>query len=307
MTEVTVYQNQVSEVNAFISSNLKSICDAQPCKENTRTKYFKDMVEFNEWLTGKEFSIDTVMKYRNDYLTKRTNIGTGTKNLKLAALRTLVKELYFRGIIPIDITGKLKNFNTETKHKSGLDIGEVQRVKAYIQGLTDEKKRVRLNAMFSLLTLQGFRQFEVCNILVGDFNPTDGKNGTVKILGKGKSEKDRIDLHQDTTKAVKEYLRMTGKKSGYLFTSEKGTTKGERLTERGFRKIFDSVFGELDIDRSTHGFRHFFVTTMLEATNGNIGVVKEFSRHKSTAALVMYDDRRKKVEHNEIFYKAFDF
>jgi integrase/recombinase XerC len=306
MTELTVYQNQANEVNAFISSNLKSICNTQPCKENTRTKYFKDMTEFNAWLTGKEFSIDTVMKYRNEYLTKRTDIRTGTKNLKLAALRTLVKELYFRGIIPIDITGKLKNFNTETKHKSGLDMGEVQRVKAYIQGLTDEKKRVRLNTMFSLLTLQGFRQFEVCNILVGDFNPTDGKNGTVKIVGKGKNDTETIDLHQDTTKAVKEYLRMTGKKSGYLFTSEKGTTKGERLTERGFRKIFDSVFDELDIDRSTHGFRHFFVTTMLEATNGNIGIVKEFSRHKSTAALVMYDDRRKKVEHNEIFYTAFN-
>lgn len=319
MTELTVYQNQANEVNAFISSNLQSICNAQPCKENTRTKYFKDMVEFNAWLTGKEFSIDTVMKYRNEYLEKqRTDIGTGTKNLKLAALRTLVKELYFRGIIPIDITGKLKNFTVDTKHKSGLDMGEVQRVKAYIQGLTDEKKRVRLNAMFSLLTLQGFRQFEVCNILVGDFNPTDGKNGTVKIVGKGKSEKEGIDLHQDTTKAVKEYLRMTGKKSGYLFTSEKGTTKGERLTERGFRKIFDTVFDDLEISqrneqgkkekgtRSTHGFRHFFVTTMLEATNGNIGIVKEFSRHKSTAALVMYDDRRRKVEHNEIFYTAFN-
>lgn len=304
MTELTVYQNQANEVNAFISSNLQSICDAQPCKENTRTKYFKDMTEFNAWLTGKEFSIDTVMKYRNEYLTKRTDIGTGTKNLKLAALRTLVKELYFRGIIPIDITGKLKNFNTETGHKKdGLDMGEVQRVKAYIQNITDGKKRTRLNTMFHLLTLQGLRQFEVCNIIVEDFSPSDKK---VKITGKGKDEKEAIDLHPDTVTVLKEYLHITGKKSGYLFTSEKGTTKGERLTERGFRKIFDSVFDELDIDRSTHGFRHFFVSTMLEATGGNIGIVKQFSRHKSTAALVMYDDRKRKKEHNEIFYTAFN-
>ena len=304
MTDVAVYQNQANEVNAFISSNLKSICDAQPCKANTRNKYFKDMVEFNAWLTGKEFSIDTVMKYRNEYLTKRTDIGTGTKNLKLAALRTLVKELYFRGVIPIDITGKLKNFNTETGHKKdGLDIGEVQRVKAYIQSVTDEKKRTRLNTMFHLLTLQGLRQFEVCNIVVEDFNQSDRK---IKITGKGKDEKEAIDLHPHTVEALKEYLRITGKKSGYLFTSEKGTTKGERLTERGFRKIFDTVFDELDIDRSTHGFRHFFVSNMLETFDGNIGIVKQFSRHKSTAALVMYDDRKRKKEHNEIFYTAFN-
>lgn len=304
MTELTTYQNQTNEVNAFIASNLKSICDAQPCKENTRTKYFKDMIEFNAWLTGKEFSIDTVMKYRNEYLTKRTDIGTGTKNSKLAALRTLVKELYFRSVIPIDITGKLKNFNTETGHKKdGLDMNEVQKVKAYIGSITDAKKRTRLNTMFHLLTLQGLRQFEVCNIVVEDFNQNDRK---IKITGKGKDEKEAIDLHPDTVEVLKEYLRITGKKSGYLFTSEKGTTKGERLTERGFRKIFDTVFDELSIDRSTHGFRHFFVSTMLEATGGNIGIVKQFSRHKSTAALVMYDDRKRKKEHNELFYTAFN-
>lgn len=304
MTELTVYQNQANEVNAFISSNLQSICDAQPCKENTRTKYFKDMNEFNAWLTGKEFSIDTVMKYRNEYLTKRTDIGTGTKNLKLAALRTLVKELYFRGIIPIDITGKLKNFNTETGHKKdGLDMNEVQKVKAYIQNITDGKKRTRLNTMFHLLTLQGLRQFEVCNIVVEDFSPNDKK---VKITGKGKDEKEAIDLHPDTVTVLKEYLHTTGKKSGYLFTSEKGTTKGERLTERGFRRIFKIIFKKLRINRSVHGFRHFFVTTLLESTNGNTGLVKKFSRHKSIEALMMYDDRRLKKQDNEKYFETFN-
>ena len=302
MNELTAYQH--NEVNAFISANLQSICDAQPCKENTRNKYMKDMCEFNKWLVGQSFSIDTVMKYRNEYLSKRSDIGTGTKNLKLAALRTLVKELYYRGVVPIDMTGKLKNFAVEQGHKKdGLTLFEVQNVKSYILGIEDELKRSRLYAMFTLMTLQGFRQFEVCNIVVEDFNALDAR---IKILGKGKNEKELIDLHNETIQAIDTYLNLCGKRSGFMFTSVRGTTAGERLTERGFRKIFECVLLGLGIDRSAHGFRHFFVTLLLEATNGNIGIVKQFSRHKSTAALVMYDDRKRKKEHNQIFYNAFN-
>ena len=301
MSELIAYQR--NEINAFITSNLQSIVDTQPCKENTRAKYYKDMAEFNKWLSTQPFSIDSVMRYRNEYLSKRSDIGTGTKNLKLAALRTLVKELYYRGVIPIDMTGKLKNFTVETGHKKdGLSLFEVQNVKSYILSIEDENKRARLYVMFALMTLQGLRQFEVCNIEIEDFNALDGR---LKILGKGKSEKELIDLHDETIKAIEVYLNLCGKRSGYMFTSIKGTTVGERLTERGFRKIFECVLFGLGIDRSAHGFRHFFVTLLLEATNGNIGIVKQFSRHKSTAALVMYDDRKRKKEHNQIFYNAF--
>jgi integrase/recombinase XerC len=304
MTAIVKTENQNSEVKNFISQNLESIVNSQPCSDSTRAKYLQDMREFDAWLQNKPFSIDSVMMYRNEYLEKRTDIVSGTKNTKLAALRTLLKELYFRGIVPIDITSKVTNFKTETGHKrDGLDLDEITQVKNHIESIGDTMKRARLKAMFTLLTLQGFRQFEVCNILVEDFSEK-----RVKIKGKGQSEKNPIDLHPETIKAVKEYLGSTGKKSGYIFTSEKGTTKGEKLTERGFRKIFNSIFDALEFDREskkTHGFRHFFVTTMLEATNGNIGIVKQFSRHKSTAALVMYDDRKKKIEHNETFYKAF--
>ena len=301
MTGLTTYQP--NEVNIFITSNLQSIVDAQPCKDNTRAKYLKDMCEFVKWLDCQPFSIDTVMRYRNEYLSKRTDIGTGTKNLKLAALRTLVKELYFRSVVPVDMSGKLKSFAVETGHKKdGLNLFEVQNVKAYILGIEDEYKRARLYAMFSLMTLQGLRQMEVCNISIEDFNALDKR---LKILGKGKTEKELIDLHNDTIEAINNYLNLSGKRSGFMFTSVRGTTIGERLTERGFRKIFECVLFGLGIERSAHGFRHFFVTLLLEATNGNIGIAKQFSRHKSTAALVMYDDRKRKKEHNQIFYNAF--
>lgn len=300
MENVVVYQ-KLGNVTEFINSNLLSIAESQPCDEKTRLKYYRDMVEFSSWLNGEDFSIDSVMKYRNDFLAKKTDIISSTKNIKLTALRILCEELYFRGVVPINISSKIKNFKVESGHKKdGVNGDEVELVREYIDSIEDERKRVRLQAMFSLLIYQGLRQFEICNIVVEDF-----RDKKVKIVGKGQSDKIFIDLHPQTVDALKRYLILYGKKSGYMFTSEKGQTIGERLTESGFRRTFFKIFEKLGIDRSTHGFRHFFVTTMLEATNGNIGIVKKFSRHKSTAALEMYDDRKKKKEHNEIFFNAF--
>ena len=290
----------------FITDNLKAICESQPCVESVRHKYFKDNLEFCSWITSKEFTLDTVMKYRNEFLHKRTDIGAGTKNGKLAALRMLMKELYLRKFIDVEISYKLRNFKTESGHKKdGLNISEIQSIQTYIESIKETEcfnKYSRVNAMFYLLAFQGLRQAEICNVSIEDFN---AKDASLKIQGKGMSEKTRIDLHPDTVKAIAGYLETYNLKSGFLFTSEKGKTIGERMSESGLRKYVKTIFGKLDIENCTHGFRHFFVTTLLEATNGNIGIVKKFSRHKSTVALEMYDDRKIKKSNNQVYYSAF--
>jgi integrase len=290
-------------VKDYIVLNYDAIINSMDISENSKDVYKSNGKAFLDFLQLNDFNIDVYRNFKA-YLSKLDNASIQTKSQRLITAKAILKNLHsHRHILSVDLTTGVKNFKTDTGHKKdGLEKGEVSQIKAHLNNIADSAKRSRLNCMFNLLTMQGLRQFEMCNILIEDYR---AKDGTLLIINKGKEDKTLIDLHPNTTEAINEYLSITGKKSGHLFTSEKGTTKGEKLTERGFRKIFDSVFSDLNIDRTAHGFRHFFVSNMLEATNGNTGIVKQFSRHKSISALMMYDDRRIKKEHNEIYYKAF--
>lgn len=295
--------NDINGIVEFIELNYHSIIDSLDISEKSKATYKSNGKEFLKFIAANGLNIDSYRNYKG-HLLKRTDIKDESKKQKLITAKAILDNLhYHRRILPIDITKGVKNIKTDTGHKKdGLNSDEVTKVKNYIDSITDSAKRTRLKAMFNLLMLQGLRQFEVCNILIEDINLNDCQ---IKVKGKGKESKTLIDLHPDSCKGLKEYLTLSNKRSGYLFTSEKGTTTGEKLTERGFRKIFDTVFDALQIDRSTHGFRHFFVTRMLEATNGNIGIVKQFSRHKSIQALMMYDDRKRKKEQLPMYYEAF--
>jgi integrase/recombinase XerC len=295
--------NDTNAIIEFIELNFESIYNSMDINTNSKKTYISNGKDFFKWVQANGLNINTYRNYK-EHLRQRTDIGDKSKNYKLAASKMLLDELHAHyRVLPLDITKGVKGFKISSEHvKDGLNQNEVEKVRAYIQSLPNAPKRTRLNTMYALLTLQGLRQFEICNTTIEDLNLN---YGTMSIKGKGNDSKTLIDLHPETVKALKDYLTTSNKKSGYLFTSEKGTTKGERLNERGFRKIFDSVFDALDIDRSTHGFRHFFVTRMLEATNGNIGVVKQFSRHKTIQAVMFYDDRKKKKEMLPTYYSAF--
>lgn len=301
----TIKDTNPAAVIEFINLNFEKIFNGMDIMPNSKPTYISNGKDFLKYLETADFDLDVYRNYK-DYLRQRADIKTKSKNAKLTAAKMLLSDLYSRyHILPMDVTTGVKGFKVSTGHtKDGLNGGEVEKVRTHIQSIIDDKKRTRLNAMFSLLTFQGLRQFEVCNLEVEDVNFSDG---TAMVRGKGSDDKQMIDLHPLTVKALKEYSITASKKSGFFFTSEKGTTTGSKLTERGFRKIFDAIFDATDVDRTAHGFRHFFVTTMLEATGGDIGTVKQFSRHKTTAALVMYDDRKNKKGLLPMYHKAFDF
>jgi integrase/recombinase XerC len=312
MEEIIIYQKQsiqtqsnVADLIAHIEKHFAEIYDSMDVNEKSKKIYFSNGKLFLDFIKENGINGNVLAKYKG-FLLQHTGFKNEAKRQKLISAKALLSYLIKNELLPKDsLDLDIKGIKSKTQHKTGLQLDEVQLVRDYIQGITDDKKRTRLNAMYGLMTFQGLRQFEICNIDIDTINFKDKK---LAIIGKGHTDLEDIDLHPKTVEALKEYLHITGKKSGYLFTSEKGTTKGARLTERGFRKIFESIFEGLGIDdRSTHGFRHFFVTTMLEETNGNIGIVKQYSRHSAIQTVMLYDDRRLKEQHNKVFYKAFDF
>ncbi len=291
------------DITSFLALNFENLIEQIDASEKTIKKYKSDAKLFIQFLHDNSFNIDTFRRYKK-YLKAIDTISTRTKNCKLIAAKVMLKEIYAKGLLPMDITSNVRSFSISQDHvKDGFTKEEVDRIKNEIKLEEDELKEKRLLAIFALLAYQGLRQFEVLSLKVDDLKLNDN---CLFVIGKGRDDKERIDLHPKTKKALEVYLKISGKRSGFLFTSLSNNSKGNQLTTRGLRKTFKAIFAAVGcLEKSLHGFRHFFVTTMLENTNGDILTVQKFSRHKSLQAVKMYDDRKSKKEKLPIFYAAF--
>ena len=287
-----------------IVNNYEMIYNGLDVSPLTAKKYITDGRDFIAFLQMSPFNINTFRQYKT-HLLSRADISAKTKRVKLVAASLLLKELYRFGLMPMDITTNTKGIQVTHGHtKDGLTHEEVLSVRQYIDSIEDKLKCARLKAIFTLLAYQGLRQFEICNLTVEDVNLYDAQ---INVKGKGRDDKELIDLRPQTAQALKDYFKLSQRKSGFVFVSMQGTSKDERLTERGFRKMFESIFEKLGIVRSVHGFRHYFVTKILDATNGDIATTQKFSRHKTIQAVMFYDDRKQKKALLPTINAAFNF
>ncbi len=297
---------KAEQAMSFIMENFEQVIDCFDCHEKTRRKYKSDVKSFISFVSSEGLHVNTFRDYKK-HLAALTTISTKTKAVKLTAAKRLLQELKDRyQILKVDLTSGTKNFQISAEHvRDGLSKSEVEKVKAEIMKERDSFKRSRLLAMFTLLAFQGLRQFEVTSLQVEDLRLEDG---TAYVKGKGRDDQEMIDLHPQTVNALREYIQLAGKKSGFLFSSISRAAKdtNKPLTERGIRKIFSGIFSVSGIqNRTVHGFRHSFVTTFLEITSGDLLTVQKFSRHKSLQAIKFYDDRKRKRELLPMYYQAF--
>ena len=87
--------------------------------------------------------------------------------------------------------------------------------------------------------------------------------------------------------ALDRWIAVRGTEAGPLFVNLHGNGQGDgRLCDRQINRIF-KPYGI-----RPHGLRHASITQALDKTNGDIASVMRFSRHKSPAVLMVYDDRR---------------
>jgi integrase/recombinase XerC len=212
-----------------------------------------------------------------------------------------LKELSRQGLP--DITQNVKAFSQDKKHKrDGVNQEEMQLLVTKLQQLERTPQNARLKAMLSLLALQGLRQIELTRLDVKDI---DLVGMTAFVLGKGRDDKEKISLHPETVKALKEYLKLNKKASGPLFTSISNWHTGQRLTTRAVRKIITGFLRKLGIEKTTHGFRHYFTTTLIKTYQGNLLEVAQYTRHRGLGMLQVYNDAVKKEADLPKFYNAF--
>ncbi len=272
------------------------IFDSLDVSETTRADYKYRIGLFLDFVSENGINHNSYLEFKRN-LAQRTDFSVATKNKYLATAKIFLKELNRQGILPLDITQNVKTFNQNKKHKKdGLTHAEVQNLVERLKQLDLSPRSTRIKALFSLLAFQGLRQIEIIRL---DVNDLDLVNATAFIRGKGQDDKELIHLHPETVKALKLYLKTNKIADGALFKSL-GNRKSYRITTMTIKRDLKAVLEPLGIEKTTHGFRHFYITTLLKKFD--VRDVRKFSRHKNLEMLIVYDDELDiKSKSNEVF------
>lgn len=277
-------------------ASVEKIFNSLDVSVNTIRDYKYRISLFLDFIKQNPINLNSYLEFKR-YLQSRTDFSVSTKNKYLVAARVFLKELSRQMVLPTDITQNIKSFTQDKKHKrEGLNDKEVLKLVELLKQLPLTPRNTRLIALFNLLVLQGLRQIEMIRLDVKDLYLA---NHLAFIQGKGRDDKELIHLHPETVKSLKVYLKTNHIADGALFKSL-GNRKSERITTMTIKREIKSLLEPLGIDKTTHGFRHFYITTLLKKLD--VRDVRKFSRHKNLEMLIVYDDELDiKTKSKEVF------
>lgn len=300
--QLTIISDGQSLVIDDMQEKAKKAFDLLDVSEATRADYKYRIGLFLDFTSEKGFNRNSFLEFKR-YLNERTDLAVSTKNKYLATAKIFLKEANRQGALPADITQNVKTFSQNKKHKrDGLNDEEIATLQIKIKELPETPRNLRLKAVLSLLVFQGLRQVEVIRLDVKDI---DFINKVAFIQGKGQDDKEPINLHPEAIKALQAYLKSNKIASGALFTSQSNNSKNKRLTTRAIRDIVKEILNELGIEKTTHGFRHYFTTTLIKTYKGDLLEVAQYTRHKSLEMLQVYNDNIKRKADLPRYYEAF--
>ena len=186
-----------------------------------------------------------------------------------------------------------------------------------VENESEKLRNLRDRAFLFTLADTGLRVHEACDLRRGDLDWNEGK---AMVIGKGDREA-IVRFSNRSLGAVKDYLSsragMDGG-SGRALSSlpifarhDKGagkkvkpitTTTGRNIVAQRVKECLGAdAIGSI----TPHSFRHYFVTTVLRGSGGNLKLAQELARHKNIAVTTRYahlaDD-----ELDKGYYEIFD-
>lgn len=209
---------------------------------------------------------------------------------------------------------KLKNFYIKKTGSRIInpDRDAIERVIKHCEGLQADLLDLRDRAFVLMLADSGFRISELTKVKRGDI---DWKNERVVIVGK-RDKQAVIRLSRRSLDALKAYLQArsemdgnTGKPLGSLplFAQHGNISTTKAMTPDGMRKAVKGRIKQAGIDPLAvriHDFRHYFVTMIVLATDGNLKLAQELARHDSSTTTQGYahlSETEKDMAYDEIF------
>ena len=218
-----------------------------------------------------------------------------TINRRLSALRSLCLLAKTLGLT--SWTLEIKNQKvTGYRDLRGPSVGGVKNLLQQVENRND-KKGIRDKAILRLLYDLGLRRGEVVTLDVEDL---DLEHKVLRILGKGRTQKEQLTLPDRTVAALKSWLEVRGDFPGPLFVSFDPAQKGDgRLRGRSIHRIVSCLGLKLGLKVRPHGIRHSSITEALKRAQSHgfdLEEVMDFSRHRDVRTLLLYRDRERNTQ-----------
>lgn len=222
-------------------------------------------------------------------------LAPATVNRRLTCLRSLTALMRTVGALPwtLEVDGERGSRVRDTRGPAGEGV---KALLAAARSHRDPWKATRDVAILRLIHDLALRREEVVSL---DLEHVDlvSDPGTVLVMGKGDSARERLSLPDPTKDALAIWIARRGDFPGPLFLvgDRRRRRHGifDRLSGEGVRLILGALSAQALLPRvRPHGLRHAAITTALDVTNGDLRRVQRFSRHADIRTLQVYDDNR---------------
>jgi integrase/recombinase XerC len=278
-----------------MSEWVERVLEVLDVTDSSRQTYRYGIRHFLNWNPSQRVDVTTVVRYKN-HLRSRKDIAISTKNLYLSGVRLFLRRLHELGVVERDFGAGVKGFTiAKGTKRNPISDDEVERVFDSVKDSCDP----RIELVFGLLYYQGLRQKEILTIQVEDI---DRKNSTLLIEGKGRDDKERIDLHPKTIDIISNYLTKTGIRSGYVLSSRKQGLGHIGRVQLG--RLIRNVHAQCGISNTGHGWRKVYTSKLIDA-GMDLLTVSSFTRHKSIELLKTYYDRLDRQRKLPVYYQTF--
>lgn len=212
---------------------------------------------------------------------------------KLLFIEKWVKEMRLNGFDNYDdwlyITRRVREkleIKSETKPKrlpvylNPQEVTRLLKISYDLQANAIRKDTPKKGLIVETVLKTGVRNAELCSLRIEDI---DFDNGIFKVV-QGKGKKDRLGILAPSI-VNKLVLHCNGRKSGYLFLSN----RGNKYSTRSIQYMIDDIRKEANIQKefSLHTLRHTFATILVRE-GFDIRKIQELLGHSNLETTTIY-------------------
>ncbi len=266
-----------------LAAFLRYLTVERSASSQTRRAYAGDLAHFRTFLGGAPLeSVDT--RLVRGWLAELYRHGLDAASIarKLAALRSFLKFLVRRGVLPRNPARAVRGPRLPRKLVSFLPVDDAFAMMDASTGPAARGgARERDHAIVELLYASGLRVSEVAGLDVED---VDHDRCSLRVLGKGGKER-MVPFGATAKRALEAYLAGRGRAAGPLFTR----LRGGRLTARSIHTIVGRTARAAGITRrvTPHTLRHTFATHLLEG-GADLRMIQELLGHSRLSTTQRY-------------------
>ena len=303
-------------ISQSITAYLQSINDSRSA--NTARTYSTALNAFAAFLDSQgpptdqteisEVSEDAVARFATDLKA----LSPATEQLYLTAVAGFFEFLVAERLADINLT-RVRLLIRKRSRKQGIRLPQFPQhnivdtleysIKLAISPVNNDQDRLinlRDRAFIVTLADTGLRVHEACNLRRGDLDWNE-----LKAIVKGKGNREAVvRFSQRSLNALKDYLDARATLDGSsgrqlaslpLFARhDKGAgkkvkpitpTTGRNIVDR---RVTEAIGPEAGKNITPHSFRHYFVTTILIGSGGNLKLAQSLARHQNIAVTQRY-------------------